>query len=385
MHKWLGITSGIVVFIISLTGAVYVFHDELKLQLYPEKYFLTSSSAADPKPLTELVQIAQAALQPDEKITRVDLYPQRDRSWVFRASETNERAFGHWAYFTYYKRVFLDPYAGEVIAIENSKNEFFQLCLQLHMNLLLGKTYGHPLVAYATLIFVILLVSGIVLWWPKKWKGKALKKSLQLDFKVKWKRLNYDLHNVIGFYSFGIALILAVTGLVFSFPNFKKAYVDTFNSVFPTAYTLKTPQQSKSTITAHYSDPLDNALAHLLLHYPDAGMMSIRLHAHDNPSIDIQIRMQEKRSGVFKWYYFRKKDLGIDKIIDSDKLQAGDKLASLNFDVHTGSIAGWGTKMLACLASLFCASLPVTGYILWWHKSRKSKKRNRNVSAITQA
>lgn len=373
LHKWLGILTGIVVFLVSLSGAVYTFQDEFKLLFYPDQYILQKENTTQqPKPLTELIAIAQSHLPDGEKISRVDLYPKKNRSWVFRASETNAAGFGHWNYQRYYKRVFVDPYTGELLAVENTKVEFFQLCLQLHMNLLLGKTYGHALVGYSTAIFVLLLLSGIVLWWPKKWRGKPLKRAVSLDWKVKWKRLNYDLHNVFGFYSFFIALVIAVTGLVFSFPAFKQAYTDFFNAFATKVELTDLNQDQKNPLSSQYRDPLDNALSYLLHKYPSAGMMSIRLRAVDSPLLDVQIRMDENRSGIFKWYYFRRDNLQIDKIQDSQILKAGDKLASLNFDLHTGNLVGMSTKILAFVISLFCASLPVTGYILWWQKGRKS-------------
>ncbi|TDS11670.1 PepSY-associated TM helix domain-containing protein [Sphingobacterium paludis] len=382
IHKWLGILTGIVVFFVSLSGAVYTFQDELKLLCYPSKYVLRVDRVEqDPKPLSELIATAQAQLSPTERVSRVDLYPAKNRSWVFRAAETDPNAFGHWNYHRYNKRVFLNPYTAETLAVEDTKNEFFQLCLQLHMNLLLGKTYGHALVGYSTLVFVLLLLSGVILWWPKKWRGKPLKRALSLDWKTKWKRLNYDLHNVLGFYSLFIAIILGITGLVFSFPAFQKAYIDFFNA-FSTQVDVKDLRDERPDTTVYRSaDPLDNALHYLLEKYPSADMMSVRLRDASAPLLDVQIRMEENRSGKFKWYYFRRDNLQVDKVQDSQHLPAGDKLASLNFDLHTGSIGGFTTKVLACIVSLVCASLPITGYILWWHKSRKSKKRNKTSAA----
>lgn len=378
IHKWLGILTGIVVFLVSLSGAIYTFQDELKLAIYPSKYFLRDSAATqEPKPLSALIAIAQSHLPAGEKISRVDLYPKKNRSWVFRASETDANGFGHWNYFRYYKRVFLNPYTGELLAVEDSKNEFFQLCLQLHMNLLLGKTFGHALVGYSTVVFVVLLLSGMVLWWPKKWRGKALKRAVSFDWKAKWKRLNYDLHNVLGFYSFLFALMLAVTGLVFSFPAFKKVYIEFFNAFTTNVELQHLPEKNTDSIAPMYADPLDNGLAHLLKKYPSAGMMSIRLRGADEPLLDIQIRLDENRSGQFKWYYFRRDNLQVDHVQDSQLLTGGDKLASLNFDLHTGSIAGLTTKALLFVIALFCASLPVTGYILWWQKQGKKKRKKK--------
>ena len=374
LHKWLGIITGIIVFILSITGCIYTFQDELKLWAYPEKYFIPLvDSSSDPLPLSTLLHNAQHSLDEGQKISRIDLYPAKDRTWVFRAMKTDETAFGHWNYFLYYKRVFINPYTGKVLQVENTKTEFFQLVLQLHLNLLLGKKYGHALVSWSTALFIVILLSGIVLWWPKKWKGKNLRRSFWVDTKVKWKRLNHDLHNVIGFYSLFIALAFAITGLAFAFPGFKKTYIATFNlfQQEATSKTLAVP----TPIPLAYEKFQDNSLHYSLKNYPQAEMLSIRLKKETEQEVDIQIRRYEKRSGVFNWLYFDSKEASLKQIKTGDNLRFGDKLGSLNYDIHTGSIGGLGTKIIAFIASLFCASLPITGYIIWLNKSKKTKRK----------
>ena len=372
-HKWLGLITGIVVFLVSLSGAIYCFQDDLKLLFYPDRFVLAHEGEGQTMPLSELIEIAQKHLPEGEKVSRVDLYPAKDRTWAFRAVGTDPQGFGLWNYFRYYKRVFLNPYTGEVAAVEDATKEFFQVSLELHMHLLLGKTYGGPIVTYATAIFVLMLLSGIVLWWPKNTKRKTLKRSFWFSRSAKRKRLNYDLHNVLGFYSFFVALLLSLTGLVFSFPLFQKAYVKIFNGMAESEAAQLLPSDP-TYIPQVYPNTLDNTLYFLLEKYPEANMMSIRLRKADSPLVDVQVRMQEGRTSDFAWYYVEQDTHKIDRIVRSARLSGGDRLGALNYDIHTGSIAGFASKLLACLVSLFCASLPVTGTILWWHKT-KGKRR----------
>lgn len=374
LHKWLGLLSGLVVLIVSLTGCVYVFHDDLKVLFYPDKYYIAQQSvnnqSAQALPLSTLTAIAQKALPDGEEVTRIDLYPAKDRTWIFRAVKTNEEALTYAAYFKYNKRVFIDPYTGKVQAVENSKTEFFQLVLQLHMNLLLGKKIGHTVVSVSTIMFLILTVTGLVLWWPKKWKVKTMKKGLSFDFSVKWKRLNYDLHNVLGFYSLLFALLLGFTGLLFSYPSLKEFYSNSFNKL-----SINEPAKTISfdTVLQQKASSLDNALVYTLAKHSLADMMSVRLKKNEDLH-DIQVRMLKNRTGSFVWYYFNKNDGQIAKIKSSNETRAGDWLAGMNYDLHTGAFGGIFTKILYFLASLVCASLPVTGFIIWLNKSKKAKK-----------
>ncbi|MGO3806903.1 MAG: PepSY-associated TM helix domain-containing protein [Sphingobacterium sp.] len=371
LHKWLGLFSGIIVFILSITGCIYVFQDELKLLVYPERYYIQEPvSSSEALPVSELLKIAQQAISSNEKISRLDLFPAKDRTWIFRAAQTNEHAFGHWNYQKYYKRVFVNPYSGEVQAVENTKYEFFQIVLQLHLNLLLGKKVGHALVGASTILFTVLLLSGIVLWWPKKWKRKPIKRGLTLSFNVKWKRLIYDLHNVLGFYSLLIALIFAITGLVFAYPKFKEGYINAFNFVDRSML-----DASAKVIPQVKLHALDDALAYTLRKHPSADMMSLRLKANGDKQ-DIQVRLQKDKTSDFVWYYFNLKDGHIVDVKMDETNRLGDQIAAMNYDLHVGNIYGIGTKFLYFFMSLICASLPVTGFMMWVNKT---KKKNRSV------
>ncbi len=87
----------------------------------------------------------------------------------------------------------------------------------LHQCLLLRYDVGHYIVGGATLIIFVMIITGIVLWWPKN--KAALKQRLWFKWKssTKWKRKNYDLHNIGGIYTFLFVLLFAVTGLVWTF------------------------------------------------------------------------------------------------------------------------------------------------------------------------
>ena len=80
------------------------------------------------------------------------------------------------------------------------------------------------MVGIPVVLFIIMLITGIILWWPKN--KKAGKGRFSFDWKnVKtWKRKNYDLHNVLGFYASFIALLLSLSGIYFAYPWVKNAF-----------------------------------------------------------------------------------------------------------------------------------------------------------------
>lgn len=375
LHKWLGLIVGLIIFVVSITGCIYVFYDDLKMVIYPDRYSIQENKMPANKqalPLVDLIEIANNSLPKNEKVTRVDLYLEKDRTWVFRANKTDKDNTLYSNYMVYYKRVFIDPYNGKVQFVENTKYEFFQVVLQIHQTLLLGKNVGHTIVSISTIIFIILTLSGLVLWWPKKWKKKLVKKAVWVDFSVKWKRLVYDLHNVLGFQTFIIVLIIAFTGLIFSYPSLRELTATSVNSITNTENDNELlPIDKNVTLNPNYL--LNESLIYAMKKNPDADMMSVRLRDKDEEQ-DIQVRLGKNKTSVFRWYYFDQSTGELLKIKSSENQGLGDDLVGMNYDLHTGAIWGYPTKILAFIVSFICASLPITGAIVWWNKRPKKKR-----------
>jgi uncharacterized iron-regulated membrane protein len=371
MHKWLGLITGLVVLIVSITGCINVFSDELKEYFYHKRYYVETTGNAKFLNFSELRNKAQKALGPEIKISRSEIYPAIGRTWVFRASLTDKKAIGHWNYYKYYYRVYINPYNGEIVYVEDSKNEFFQLVLNLHMNLLLGDAVGGMVTGISAVCFFVLLLSGLVLWFPRKWKVKTFKKALVFKRDVGVKRLNYDLHNILGFYILIPALLICLTGLVFAFPWADKSVQFVANggkTIKKRAIPLSTPNET------YHPEATDSAITYVFQVHPQADVLSIRIREQNTDPMDVQVRLAKNRTHVFEWYYF---DRNTGKLLmkygDQD-VKGGEKFKSMNYDLHTGAFAGIPTKLLAFFVSLICAAMPVTGFLIWYNKGKKSKK-----------
>lgn len=360
IHLWLGLASGLVVLIVSLTGCLFVFQQEISEFLHPEWFFVKPSPAA-PLPLSLLKEKAQSALGPDRPLRSITTYSQPDRSWEFMAYRSNDSALTYFGEVVYYQSVFLNPYTGTVTGLRNYKYDFFYVVKDLHWSLLLNTPYGQPIVGWSTLIFVALLITGIVLWWPKKWTKAWRDRSFKIKWKASFKRVNYDLHNVPGFYSLLPALLISYTGLVF--------YIS-WLSPDPPPQTVK-----KSNITAHSptSDPLEKALQSAKDLLPGAPRFSISpangndgvIYCYAYPGNDTyygyDVLQFDQYSGVLL-HHFR-----------NEEKKTVQRISEMNYDIHVGAIGGLTGKIIAFITSLICASLPVTGFLIWWGKRRKKK------------
>ncbi|MDA1184988.1 MAG: PepSY-associated TM helix domain-containing protein [Acidobacteria bacterium] len=92
---------------------------------------------------------------------------------------------------------------------------FIAWLLDLHDNLLAGET-GRAINGVGALLLLVLAVTGVVIWWPgiRTWR-----RSLFLDPRASWKRLNWNLHSVLGVWFLGFVLLWGVTGAYLSFPQ----------------------------------------------------------------------------------------------------------------------------------------------------------------------
>lgn len=361
IHLWLGLASGLVVVIVALTGCIYVFQAEI--QNFTQPYRFVQQEKAEMLPPSVLRKIADKAL-PGKKIHSVEYGKAHDAAKAI--------------YFNfdpaYYYLVYLNPYSGEVLKVKNMDRDFFRIIIEGHYYLWLPPAIGKPVVAISTLIFVILLITGLILWWPKT--KKALKASLTLNWKAGWRRKNYDLHNVVGFYATLFALVIALTGLVWGFQWFAKTvyytasggktmidYYDTFSD---------TTQQGQA-----IHNPVDILWERAMRQHPNAEIIEPHFPEQGHT---IAIAVNTDASTFWKTDYkyydqFTLKEVPVTHVYGSfnNNLSVADKLMRMNYDIHTGGILGLPGKIIAFFVSLICASLPITGFYIWWNKKRQKR------------
>lgn len=384
LHLWLGLFSGIIVFIVSITGCFYAFQQEIKDAVEPWRFVEARNEAFVPPSV--LLDTAKAHM-PGAKPTGLTYSNEEGAAAVgYHTFEEGKEAFSV---------VFLDPYTGEFLKkLQTEGNEefdFFHFILDGHRALWLPYNIGRPIVGIATLVFVILLISGLIMWWPKKWNKSAYKKSFNIRWNGSFKRVNYDLHNVLGFYTLIFAFIIAVTGLVWSFKWFEDSlYYITSAGETKAEHVHPHSDVSRTELAGNDSIPvLDRAWYKVLSQEPDAqGMYMTPILEHPDDAIEI-IAYQDSGSWYNRnEYFFDRYTLERYRTDDDVYVDASfaDQLSLLNYDIHVGAVWGLPGKILAFLVSLVSASLPVTGFLVWWNKKKKKakapKKRDNRKEAV---
>ena len=362
LHLWLGLISGLLVFIIAVTGCIYAFQEEIQDLTQP--YRFVEAQEQEFLPPSKIREKADRA-NPGRHVHGI-LYQGKDRAAnaIYYSYEDH-----------YYDYVYVNPYTGEVLEVVDVYQTFFRFILDGHFYLWLPRDIGQPIVASATLIFVIMLISGIVLWWPKNKNGARQRFSVKWN--ARWRRRNYDLHNVLGFYASWIAIILAFTGLVWGFEWFKNGLYFTAGGEKSLVYEEPLSDTTALALQAQ-AHPEDVLWERMRNSYPASG--SIEMHFPESSQSPLHVAINPDASTYWQidYLYFDQytlKELPVDHIYGRmEQADAADKLMRMNYDIHTGAIFGLAGKILAFFVSLIVASLPITGFYIWWGRRKKKKK-----------
>jgi uncharacterized iron-regulated membrane protein len=360
IHLWLGLSSGIVVFIIAITGCLYAFQEEI--QNYTEEYRFV---AKENKPFLLPSQL--------EQIARKELPNKALHAIKYNGSGKSAEAIFYHYEPTYYYIVYLNPYTGKVLETANMDEGFFRFILDGHFYLWLPHEIGQIICASATLIFLMLILSGLYLWFPKNKNAVKQRFSFKWKKTTTWKRKNYDLHNITGFYVFLIALVFAVTGLVWGFQWFAYSYYTVLGGEKSLLY--EDPVSTESAVRA--TKPLDKIWMQMQKEYPDAK--SIEVHPPENDSTSIAANANPEEGTYWKTDYryfdqYTLKEIEVKHLFGKySNAAVSDKLMRMNYDLHTGAVLGLAGKIFAFLISLLIATLPVSGFYIWWGRNKKSK------------
>jgi uncharacterized iron-regulated membrane protein len=355
IHLWLGIPTGLLVFVIAVTGCLYAFQEEIQQLSQPYRNVVQEDKPLFPP--SKLQIIAQNELP--GKLLHSIKYHEKGKAAeaIFYNFEEH-----------YYYSVFLNPYRGQVLKVRDNEAGFFHFILDGHFYLWLPPKIGQPVVATSTLIFVVILISGLILWFPGNKKYIRKNMSFSWSANTHWKKKIFDLHNILGFYVCLFALILAFTGLVWGFQWFANGLHKTAGGSKSLEYA--DPGSTKIGEQLAITSPIDSVWMMMQREYPQAKSIEVHPPETDKSSIMANANVNAGTYWKTDYRYFDQytlKEIEVNHIYGKLK-DAGfaDKLLRMNYDIHVGAIGGFPGKIIVFLIGLLVASLPVTGFLIWW-------------------
>lgn len=348
-HLWFSLPLGIVISITCFTGAMLIFEKEITQAVQSEYYY--TDVVGEPLPIDQLLANVEPLLEEGRRITGVTISNDPERSYKVNINTPKHAA------------IYVDQYTGEVLG-EPGRLGFFKTMFRLHRWLMDSKPedgaiyWGKVIVGISTLIMVIIILTGIVLWWPKG--IKALKNRTKIEVRKGWKRFWYDLHVVGGVYATLLLLAMALTGLTWSFKWYSNGFyslfgVETKSSNNPT----NTPKQRGNKHTTeryiHWQSAVDSI--------KDTNSEFAELTVSDG---DVSVKQSgwgnQRASDKYSF------DNNSGKITDTILYEDSDynrKVRGWVYTIHVGNWGGYLSRIMWFLAAMLGASLPLTGYYLW--------------------
>lgn len=354
LHLWIGISAGLVISIVGLTGAIYVFAPEFLASSVNNK--IVAKHGQQP------IDPYQIALAAEQKYGR--------RLVAFQNQRRAER------YYTINLikpnlKIAIDPYTGKELEVIKPDSGFWYWVLEIHTNLTVGDIGSWITGISSLLLAIVLISSGLYLWWPRN--KAALKQRFKLKWKASFKRKNYDLHNVGGFYVHFLVGLLAFTGACFTFQGLGPAIINciTFNTVNQPAVPEMKPYKGPERTPVLFSQILKQTKSI----FPEYELMHVYFSEDkNNPVIITKVNHQWISPGKYiRTYTYLDRYTG--KILfqeDPRKANIGERLTDYyKRQLHYGEIGGWTTRIIACLAGLSLPGLYVTGILIWLGRKKK--------------
>lgn len=366
LHLYLGLLSGVIVCLLCLTGTY------LALQPLAEDWLnrdlIHRRSSEQPMPVAELIK---SVADPDRKFSGLEVPYDQDRPWSLREGR---------------RSTLVEPSTGEVLPKPKPLLEgSYRLSFRLHRWLLLDSSIGRPITGAATLIFILILLSGIVLWFQKTAKNR--KRGLLLKRGVKWKRLNYDTHLVLGIYAALPLLVMALSGLFWSY---RTPFVNATYRIFDGT---SAPEKSKRSDSPSeekpfiYDLPFSQAIEHMTSTFPENGHLRIDFPKEDESTFRVT-KYRDASLGVLpirdEVHFDITTGEPTQTILFRDKTRA-ERVLSLIKPIHTGEVNGTVSVLLYALCCLIGTSLPISGTIMWWNRTKKGRRFSRASSIDASA
>ncbi|WP_375584762.1 PepSY-associated TM helix domain-containing protein [Cyclobacterium xiamenense] len=389
IHLWAGLISGLVLLIVCLTGTLYVYNTEIREWAASHLYRVAEVPEEQRRLTVEtILGSGREFIEGDIKGVRIPYEANRSIQVVARA-EGDQSRFGT----TY----FFDPYTAAYLGNSKEPNpaaEVMGYLFSLHRWLLLdrieepligeldNRKLGSYITGSATLLFTLGVLTGLVIWVPKK--TRYWRKGLKIKFDSNWKRINHDLHNTLAFYSAIVLFLMGATGPYWSFPWYREGLKKTLGTYQECKETgpekgLAADKAAKDTEEVAVF-PLDEYVEVVERALPYSGSYSIDLPQQGSR----EIRIRKQRAGFFAPAAADQVvvDAGTKAITEMSLFrdQPFNQRVSRSIKaLHVGNVYGSFSKLLYFISCLIATSLPVTGTLIWINKMKKTKQTRKTA------
>jgi uncharacterized iron-regulated membrane protein len=363
VHSIIGLAISLLLSVIALTGVTMSFEDEIQASLNAGMTHVEARSAP--------------MLAPDELIAR--LQASHDYGKVSAITMTSDPSaavrirFARSEGSSWPSSVYVDPYDGHLLGTPRGE-DFFATVRRLHRWLLLPgdiNGYGRQITGVVAIGLIVLLISGIVLRWPRR--AGSIKMWLKPSLALRGRGFQRSLHSVVGTWVLIIYLVMAFTGLWYSFDWYRNGAIWLLSRPSTAAAPMQ-PKSPRGVRTADGGRPVLDRVWSAFLHEQGDRFATAQLTLPAGAGTLVRIRSWPRDSS----HDGARDEFRIDAVtgqVMSSEIYAdkslGERILASVLDIHRGAILGWPGKLLFMLAAALMPLFMVTGFMLYLSRRKR--------------
>lgn len=332
VHLWVGILTGVYIFIVSITGTALVFRIDMQRALYPH-LFAPNTQGALADPATVMDRVSRAF--PDYKLSGVDAPTSARPSYLAYVTRGPE-----------FLTVLIDPVSADVLGVLPERT-IVRIVQDLHVNLLLGRS-GRVVNGIGAIGVLLMCVSGVWIWWTSR---------------RNWRRVTWELHRTAGAWSVVFIAMWAITGLSFGFP---REFRSAINWVSPITVS-RTPQSHPGDTTPAPARPWRAQIETARSIMPGRPVARVVLPFDGRAAFLVMFASASPTpAGSTLAPVFLDQFTG--QVLDEPQAPrtAGDRIMSWMVPLHVGDFSSRMLKGLWLIMGLMPPVLFVSGLTMWW-------------------
>lgn len=347
-HRWLGLTLGLVIAFLGLSGSALVFRPELDARLHPHLLQVEPRAArASWQAMTDTVSREFKG----HRLNHIFIAKTLTSSHEFWLDGGD-------------LRVYVDPYSGRILGTRAATEGFFPWLAEAHIHLFSGEV-GQQISGWSGLTLAALSVSGLILWFPRRGQWR---RALRSGGSSHWKGRVYGWHRVGGFYLAATLLVASVSGMALVWHEQAEAAV---------AFVLgAAPDAPRVTATTGKLLPLDGLVAQAQRAFPEGRLARISFPSKPGAPLVIRKKLPDELHPVGL------NSISLDgatgrvlRVEDSRDVTAGQRFINLRYPLHLGVWGGNFSRVLASINGLGAALLAISGVLMWTNRWKARKMR----------
>jgi uncharacterized iron-regulated membrane protein len=343
VHLWTGLSVGLYLLVVCVTGSALVFRIDLQRALHPGLFTPTPGPQADPATIMERVRDAF----PGDRLSGVEA-PTTLRPTYLAYVVQGQR----------FRTVLVDPTTGRVLG-ELPEQSFLRTLQELQFNLLAGRT-GRTVNGLGAIALLLMCATGLVIWWPGRANWRS---ALAIDARRNWRRITWELHRAAGFWAVGFIAMWAVTGLSFAFSREFRQAVNWLSPITVVRAPLSDPAR-RTTDAPSWRSLIERA------HTQKPGQFAARIVTPSNETAAFLVMFSAVQptpaDGAELESVYLDRFTGDVLLTAPGARTVGDVFMAWVAPLHIGNFGSLGIRVVWAVIGLVPPMLFATGFFMWW-------------------